>query len=43
LNAGVVYYGTPPSPDQATKVRAMMLLNYADKDMDKRNGNLASG
>lgn len=43
LNAGVVYYGTPPAPDQAAKVHAMMLLNYADKDLDKRNGDLAPG
>jgi carboxymethylenebutenolidase len=43
LNAGSVYYGTPPAPDQAAKVKAMMLLNYADKDLDKRNGDLAPG
>ena len=43
LRAGAVYYGTPPSPDQAPKVHAMMLLNYADKDLDKRNGDLAPG
>ena len=43
LDAAVVYYGTPPSPDQAPKVHARMLLNYADKDLDKRNGDLAPG
>ena len=43
LDAGVVYYGTPPSPDLAAKVHARMLLNYADKDLDKRNGDLAPG
>jgi carboxymethylenebutenolidase len=43
LDAGSVYYGTPPSPDQAAKVHALMLLNYADKDLDKRNGELAPG
>lgn len=43
LDAAAVYYGTPPNPDQAAKVHARMLLNYADKDLDKRNGNLAPG
>ena len=44
LNAGVVYYGTPPKDvADAAKVHAMVLLNYADKDLDKRNGDLAPG
>lgn len=41
LNAGSVYYGTPPAPDKAASVKAMMLLNYADPTLDKRNGALA--
>ena len=43
LAAAAVYYGTPPSPGQAAKVHARMLLNYADPNLDKRNGNLAPG
>jgi carboxymethylenebutenolidase len=43
LNAGSVYYGTPPDPALATKVKAMMVLNYADPALDKRNGDLAPG
>jgi carboxymethylenebutenolidase len=43
LDAGAVYYGTPPSPEEASKVHAMMLLNYADPALDKRNGDLAPG
>lgn len=43
LDAGVVYYGTPPNPDQAAKVHARLLLNYADPNLDKRNGDLAPG
>ena len=42
LDAGVVYYGTPPKDvGDAAKVHARMLLNYADKTLDKRNGDLA--
>jgi carboxymethylenebutenolidase len=41
LNAGVVYYGTPPDPSEAVKVQAPLLMNYADKTLDKRNGDLA--
>lgn len=43
LNAGSVYYGTPGTPEQAAKVHATMLLNYADPTLDKRNGDLAPG
>jgi carboxymethylenebutenolidase len=41
LNAGVVYYGTPADPSEAAKVKAALLLNYADATLDKRNGELA--
>jgi carboxymethylenebutenolidase len=41
LNAGVVYYGTPADPSEAVKVKAALLLNYADPALDKRNGELA--
>ena len=41
LNAGVVYYGTPPDPSEAVKVQTPLLMNYADKALDKRNGELA--
>jgi carboxymethylenebutenolidase len=41
LNAGVVYYGTPADPSEASKVKAALLLNYADATLDKRNGELA--
>ena len=44
LNAGAVYYGTPPKDvGDASKVHATVLLNYADKDLDKRNGDAAPG
>jgi carboxymethylenebutenolidase len=39
LDAGSVYYGTPPTPDDQKKpVHALMLLNYADPKLDARNG-----
>lgn len=40
LNAGVVYYGTPPDPSQAGQIKAQLLLNYADPTLDTRNGAL---
>lgn len=43
LDAGAVYYGTPPDPALASKVHAQMVLNYADPALDKRNGDLAPG
>ncbi|HEX3753642.1 MAG TPA: dienelactone hydrolase family protein [Rhizomicrobium sp.] len=43
LDAGAVYYGTPPKPEEASKVHAVLLLNYADPALDKRNGELAPG
>lgn len=43
LDAGAVYYGTPPDPALASKVHALMVLNYADPALDKRNGDLAPG
>jgi carboxymethylenebutenolidase len=41
LDAGVVYYGTPAKPEEAAKVHAALLLNYADPALDRRNGELA--
>ena len=32
LNAGVVYYGKSPSPDQVPAINAPMLLHYAEDD-----------
>jgi carboxymethylenebutenolidase len=43
LNAASVYYGTPPDTQDAAKVHAKMLLNYADPNLDKRNGAAAPG
>jgi carboxymethylenebutenolidase len=32
LDASVVFYGMPPAPEEAAKVRVPMLLNYAGRD-----------
>jgi carboxymethylenebutenolidase len=40
LNAGVVYYGTPADPSEAARIKAALLLNYADATLDPRNGAL---
>jgi carboxymethylenebutenolidase len=40
LNAGVVYYGSPPDPSAAAKIKAPLLLNYADPKLDTRLGAL---
>jgi len=41
LNAGVVYYGTPPKLEDVPKIHAALLLNYADPTLDKGNGEKA--
>ena len=40
LNAAVVYYGTPPATADVAKIKAPMLLNYADAKLDPRNGGM---
>ena len=40
LNAGVVYYGSPPDPAAASRIKAPLLLNYADAKLDTRLGAL---
>lgn len=40
LNAGVAYYGNPPKLDQVSKIKAPLLLNYADPTKDTRLGGL---
>lgn len=40
MDAGIVYYGAPPPLDQVPKIRAPLLLNYADPQRDTRLGAL---
>ncbi len=40
LDAGVVYYGAPPPLDWVPKIKAPLLLNYADPQLDTRLGAL---
>ena len=40
LNAAVVYYGTPPATADVAKIKAPMLLHYADAKLDPRNGGM---
>jgi carboxymethylenebutenolidase len=40
LNAAVVYYGTPPDLAAVAKIKAALLLNYADPKLDTRLGAL---
>src|SRR6185437_4810455 len=40
MDAGVVYYGAPPPLDQVRKIKAPLLLNYADPKLDTRLGAL---
>jgi carboxymethylenebutenolidase len=40
LNAGVVYYGTPPDTAQVGQIKTPLLLNYADPKLDTRLGAL---
>ncbi|SEF01792.1 carboxymethylenebutenolidase [Rhizobiales bacterium GAS188] len=40
LNAAVVYYGTPPDAASVSKIKAALLLNYADPKLDTRLGAL---
>ncbi|HEY5225523.1 MAG TPA: dienelactone hydrolase family protein [Methylovirgula sp.] len=43
IDAGVVYYGAPPPLDQVAKIKAALLLNYADPKLDTRLGGLLPG
>jgi len=43
LNAAVAYYGEPPDLTAVSKIRARLLLNFADPTLDKRLGALAPG
>jgi carboxymethylenebutenolidase len=38
LDAAVIFYGEPPDPSEAVKVRAPLLMNFADPKLDVRNG-----
>jgi carboxymethylenebutenolidase len=38
LNAAAVFYGAPPVADDVPKIKARMLLNYADPELDKGLG-----
>ena len=38
LDAAVVFYGEPPDPSEAPKLRAPLLMNFADPKLDVRNG-----
>ena len=40
LNAAVVYYGVPPDLGAVGKIKAALLLNYADPKLDTRLGAL---
>jgi carboxymethylenebutenolidase len=43
IDAGVVYYGAPPPLDDVPKIKAPLLLNYADPKLDTRLGGLLPG
>lgn len=38
LSAAVTYYGAPPKPEDVVKIKAPMLLNYADPMLDTNLG-----
>jgi carboxymethylenebutenolidase len=40
LNAADVYYGAPPAAAEVPKIKAKMLLNYADPKLDTRLGGM---
>lgn len=40
LNAGAVFYGRPPVAEDVPKIKARLLLNYADPELDKGLGML---
>ena len=42
-DASVVYYGAPPPLDWVRKIKAPILLNYADPQKDTRLGGLLPG
>jgi carboxymethylenebutenolidase len=43
LDAGVVYYGAPPDLGSVSRIKAALLLNYADPKLDTRLGALVPG
>ena len=43
LNAGSAYYGVPPTLSDVPKIKAEMLINYADPKLDTRLGQMAPG
>ena len=40
MNAISVFYGAPPAGDQVAKIKAKILLNYADPKLDTRLGGM---
>jgi carboxymethylenebutenolidase len=38
LNVGVPFYGAPPPSEDVPKIKAAMLINFADPDLDKTLG-----
>jgi carboxymethylenebutenolidase len=40
LNTGAVFYGRPPVADDVPKIKARLVLNYADPELDKGLGML---
>jgi carboxymethylenebutenolidase len=43
LNVGVPFYGAPPPASDVPKIKAAMLINFADPELDKNLGMLAPG
>ena len=43
LNVGVPFYGTPPPAEDVPKIKAAMLINFADPELDKTLGMAAPG
>jgi carboxymethylenebutenolidase len=41
LNVGVPFYGSPPPVEDVPKIKAAMLINFADPELDKNLGMLA--
>ncbi len=41
LNVGVPFYGAPPPAADVAKIKAVMLINFADPELDKNLGMLA--
>jgi len=43
LNVGVPFYGAPPPAEDVPKIKAAMLINFADPELDKTLGMQAPG